>query len=135
MVDTILSEAKEITKLAAEYNMLMIPDWLEGDELRGYLVDQVMLRNPDKDEREVLQEVEEIIDGCKKLRERGLQLTKKHIDLAEVDPNLCTELLMKEYLERNPHCSEEWALNEARKMVEAMQEIIANPSVPPDVQQ
>jgi len=123
MVESFMMESKELQKLAAELDMIVIPTWLDEDGMRENLIEQYMIKEPELSEEEMMKKVEEtvnLIENWDKLK--GIETKKEYFEWALTDPERVRNDLYQQYKEVYPEKPEEEIREEIREKIENITE-------------
>ena len=126
-VDQILTEHKELFKIAAEQEAMFIPPWLDDNDLREYLIEQYMVNELELTEEQIMEKVEETLKWHKEFMEEiekpdgnYVRITAKHYDLALTDPDALREDLMIQYKRTYPKETDEWIKEQIEEEIESL---------------
>ena len=125
MVEDFMMETKELQKLAAELDMVVIPTWLDEDSMRENLIEQYMLKEPELSEEEMMKKVEEDIkwskenmDDTEDSGEPGIYTGEKQYNLALTDPDALREDLTMQYKRVYPEKDNKWIKEQIEEDIE-----------------
>ncbi len=126
-VDQILTEHKELFKIAAEQEAMFIPPWLDDNDLREYLIEQYMVNELELTEEQIMEKVEETLKWYKEFMEEiekpdgnYVCITAKQYDLALTDPDALREDLMIQYKRTYPEETDEWIKEQIEEEIESL---------------
>jgi len=124
LVEQILTEHKELFRIAAEHGAMFIPPWLDDNDLREYLIEQLMIRKPELTGEEIIKKAEELIKNCnekeekKEYEESYLCTTAKHYNLALTDPDALKEEMIVKYKRAYPEKDDKWIEEKVEERIE-----------------
>jgi len=125
LVEQILTEHKELFRIAAEHEAMFIPPWMDDNDLREYLIEQYMVKEPELTEEQIMEKVEETIKWNKEFMEETekpdghyIRTTAKHYDLALTDPDALRKDLTIQYKRTYPEKNDEWIKEQIEEEVE-----------------
>lgn len=108
MVDEFLIETKELQRLAVQLGLMILPDWMEEDELKNYLIEQHMVKNPEMEEDKIMKKVENLVKLIKNWDNiKGIETGVKHFEWALTDPERLRDDLVAQYRDVHPEMSKE----------------------------
>ena len=124
-VENFMMESKELQKLAAELDMIVIPTWLDEDGMRENLIEQYMVKEPELSEEEMMKEIEEDIKWSKENMDDtedsggpGIYTGEKQYNLALTDPDALREDLTMQRKRVYPDKDDKQIEKEVEKQVE-----------------
>ncbi len=126
LVDQILTEHKELFRIAAEHGAMFIPPWLDDNDLREYLIEQLMIREPELTGEEIIKKAEELIKSYdekeekKEYEESYLCTTGRHYDLALTDPDALREEMIVKYKRAYPEKEDKWIEEKVAERIECL---------------
>ncbi len=119
-VDQILTEHKELFRIAAEQEAMFIPPWLDDNDLREYLIEQLMIREPELTGEEIIKKTEELIkwyDEEEEDEESYLCTTSRHYDLALTDPDTLKKEMIVKCKRAYPGKDDKWIEEEVEEQI------------------
>jgi len=123
MVESFMMESKELQKLAAELDMIVIPTWLDEGGMRENLIEQYMIKEPELSEEEMMKKVEETVNLVKNWdKMKGIVTKPEHFEWALTDPERVRNDLYQQYKEVYPEEPEEEIEKEIQETIEELKE-------------
>jgi hypothetical protein len=103
--------------------VIMIPGWLQGDELREYLIEQYLIKYPDLDEDKLLREIEDAVQTIEHWDEMpSIEITRRHRELALTDVDELRMDLMEQYRRVYPEKTDNELIPEVEEYIELLKE-------------
>jgi len=124
----LLQQAKELVRQAEENGIdmdgvIMIPGWLQGNELREYLIEQYLIKYPDLDEDKLLREIEDAVQTIEHWDETpSIEITRRHWELARTDVDELRRDLMEQYRRVYPEKTDNELIPEVEEYIELLKE-------------
>jgi|GEM_PF-1578063 len=125
LVEQILTEHKELFRIAAEHGAMFIPPWMDDDDLREYLIEQYMVKEPELTEEQLMEKVEETLkwskenmDDTEDSGKPGIYTGEKQYNLALTDPDALREDLTMQYKRVYPEKDDKWIKEEIEERIE-----------------
>jgi len=124
----LLQQAKELVRQAEENGIdmdgvIMIPGWLQGNELREYLIEQYLIKYPDLDENKLLREIEDTVQTIEHWDETpSIEITRRHWELALTDVDELRRDLMEQYRRVYPEKADDELIPEVEESIELLKE-------------
>jgi len=123
MVENFMMESKELQKLAAELDMIVIPTWLDDNDMRENLIEQYMVKEPELSEEEMMKKVEETVNLVKNWDKlKGIETKKEHFEWALTDSERVRDDPYQQYKEVYPEKPEEEIEKKIQKTIEELKE-------------
>ena len=123
MVEDFMMETKELQKLAAELDMVVIPTWLDEDSMRENLIEQYMIKEPELSEEEMMKKVEKTVNMVKNWdKMKGIETKKEYFEWVLTDPERVRNDLYQQYKEVYPEEPEEEIEKEIQETIEDLKE-------------
>jgi len=123
MAEDFMMETKELQKLAAELDMIVIPTWLDEDSMRENLIEQYMLKESELTGEEMIKKVGETVNLVKNWdKMKGIETKKEYFEWALTDPERVRNDLYQQYKEVYPEKPEKEIREKIREKIENITE-------------